>query len=90
ATYARREFELLVEGATDYAMLMLDPAGNILTWNNGAERLMGLHRDVAVGQPSAIFLAGPGAAAQIAAQLDQARRTGRFAGELWHKRVDFC
>ncbi len=42
---ARREAEqlrLLVHGTTDYAIFMLDPAGHVVTWNSGAERLKGV------------------------------------------------
>src|SRR4051812_36332939 len=31
----------LVAGVRDYAIFMLDPQGNILTWNTGAERIKG-------------------------------------------------
>ena len=36
-----RHFRLLVEAVTDYAIFMLDPAGNIVNWNAGAERIKG-------------------------------------------------
>jgi PAS domain S-box-containing protein len=34
-------FRLLVDGVRDYAVFMLDPAGNVASWNNGAERIKG-------------------------------------------------
>jgi PAS domain S-box-containing protein len=33
------QFRLLVEAVQDYAIFMLDPAGNVTTWNAGAERI---------------------------------------------------
>ena len=33
------QFRLLVEAVQDYAIFMLDPAGNITSWNAGAERI---------------------------------------------------
>ena len=36
-----RRFRLLVEAVTDYAIFMLDPAGNVVNWNQGAERIKG-------------------------------------------------
>ena len=34
-------FRLLVGAVTDYAIYMLDPAGNVASWNAGAERFKG-------------------------------------------------
>jgi PAS domain-containing protein len=31
----------LVDNVRDYAIILLDPQGNVLTWNAGAERLKG-------------------------------------------------
>ena len=36
-----RQFRLLVQSVTDYAIYMLDPDGNIRSWNFGAERIKG-------------------------------------------------
>src|SRR4051812_44349596 len=36
-----RRFRLLVEGVTDYAIYMIDPAGHVTNWNAGAERIKG-------------------------------------------------
>ncbi len=38
---SEQRFRLLVEGARDYAILMVDPDGGVLTWNKGAELLFG-------------------------------------------------
>jgi PAS domain-containing protein len=34
-----RLFRLLVESVRDYAIFMLDPKGNVVSWNAGAERI---------------------------------------------------
>ena len=34
-------YRLLVEGVTDYAIYMLDPAGQIVSWNTGAQLIKG-------------------------------------------------
>jgi two-component system sensor kinase FixL len=83
-----RQFELLVEGVSGYAIFMLDAEGDVISWNRGAEEVLGWDRDQVIGQHCSIFLTGPTARSQAAAQLDQARREGRFAGESWHKRAD--
>jgi formate hydrogenlyase transcriptional activator len=33
---SEERFRLLVDGARDYAIFMLDPEGNVATWNSGA------------------------------------------------------
>ena len=38
---SERNFRLLVEGITDYAIYMLDPEGYITNWNAGAARIKG-------------------------------------------------
>jgi len=42
-------FRLLIERVKDYAIFMLDPAGRIVTWNEGAERLTGYGPAEALG-----------------------------------------
>ncbi len=34
-------FRLLVESVKDYAIIMLDPKGHVVSWNPGAERIKG-------------------------------------------------
>ena len=41
AVPAEERFRLLVEGIHDYAIFMLDPQGNVSSWNAGAERIKG-------------------------------------------------
>src|ERR1700692_656993 len=38
---SERNFRLLVQGITDYAIYMLDPEGHVTNWNRGAERIKG-------------------------------------------------
>ena len=47
---SEQRFHLLVEGARDYAIFMLDPQGRVATWNVGAERIKGYRADEIVGQ----------------------------------------
>jgi PAS domain S-box-containing protein len=47
---SEERFRLLVEHARDYAILMLDPQGRVLSWNVGAERLKGFRADEIIGQ----------------------------------------
>jgi two-component system sensor kinase FixL len=88
ASRATRQLELLVEGVAGYAIFMVDAQGQVTSWNAGAERVLGWRKEQVLGQHSSIFLPGPEAMAEATAQLEQARRDGRFAGEVWQKRAD--
>ncbi|ARR56796.1 PAS domain-containing sensor histidine kinase [Rhizorhabdus wittichii DC-6] len=83
------ELNLLIDGATDHAIYMLDPDGRVTIWNKGAERLMGWSEAEAVGQPIAFFYPPEAVAAgKPAADLDRARQEGRFEEEEWRIRKD--
>src|SRR5207245_1655469 len=43
-------FRLLVEGAQDHAIFMLDPEGRVVSWNPGAERIKGYRGEEIIGQ----------------------------------------
>lgn len=46
---------LMVDGVQDYAILMLDPNGQVASWNAGAERLIGYRASDVIGRPFAMF-----------------------------------
>ena len=47
---SERNFGLLVQGVTDYAIFMLDPEGRVSSWNPGAHRIKGYRADEIVGR----------------------------------------
>ena len=47
--------DLLIEQVVDYAIFALDPAGNIASWNAGAERIKGYAPHEIIGKPYAVF-----------------------------------
>jgi PAS domain S-box-containing protein len=47
---SEQQFRLLVKGVTDYALYMLDPQGNVASWNAGAQRIKGYDEAEIVGQ----------------------------------------
>ena len=52
-----QNYRLLLRGARDYAIYMLDLEGRVRSWNDGAERLKGYQADEIIGQHyHAIFL----------------------------------
>ncbi|HET9869059.1 MAG TPA: PAS domain S-box protein, partial [bacterium] len=44
-----------IESIKDYAIVMLDPEGRILTWNRGAEAIKGYGRQEVLGKPVSLF-----------------------------------
>ena len=83
------QFRLLVEGAQDYAIFMLDPQGHVVSWNAGAEHIKGYSADEIVGQPHSVFYTAedverglPGAGLEVTA------REGRWDDEGWRVRKD--
>ena len=49
------QFALLVSGVVDYAIFMLDPAGRIVTWNEGAQRIKGYAAEEIIGRHFSVF-----------------------------------
>jgi two-component system sensor kinase FixL len=84
-----RELELLIDGATNYAIYMLDTAGHITIWNQGAERIKGWPEAEVLGRHFSMFYpADEVAAGKPAADLLQAERNGRLEEESWRVRKD--
>jgi len=50
---SEEKLRLLVDGAKDYAMILMDPEGRITSWNAGAERILGWAEAEGLGQSSA-------------------------------------
>jgi two-component system, NtrC family, sensor kinase len=93
AEAARREsdehFRLLVEGVKDYAIIMLDPDGQIVSWNSGAERIQQYQASEILGKHVSCFYTSEDIQAGKPEQgLDIAARQGRFEDEGWRVRKD--
>ncbi|MFO1057109.1 MAG: PAS domain S-box protein [Dongiaceae bacterium] len=86
---SEEQFRLLVQGVTDYAIFMLDPAGRVASWNVGAERIKGYRPEEIVGEHFSRFYTAEDRAASVpAAGLETARREGRWESEGWRVRKD--
>lgn len=83
------ELNLLVEGATDYAIFMLDPKGLVTIWNKGAERVLGWSTEEIVGRSVAVFSPDDETAvARVEADLDESLQQGGLSVQRWHLRKD--
>src|SRR5438552_2852847 len=84
-----QRFHLIVEGAKDYALLMLDPAGRVVSWNAGAERLKGYRAEEIMGQHFSRFYPPEDVqAGKPERALQQAVAEGRWEDEGWRVRKD--
>jgi PAS domain S-box-containing protein len=52
---SEERYRLLIEQVMGYAIVMLDTAGHVLLWNNGAERLYGYRADEIIGRHFSCF-----------------------------------
>jgi PAS domain S-box-containing protein len=88
--YASEErFRLFVDAVSDYALLMLDPSGNVVSWNSGAERIKGYKADEILGKHfSCFYLPEAVARGHPDAELRTAAAEGRYAEEGWRVRKD--
>nr|WP_314577093.1 PAS domain S-box protein [uncultured Pseudomonas sp.] len=86
---SERQFSLLVQGVTDYALYMLDAKGVITTWNAGAQRIKGYEPSEVIGRHFSLFFESPDAEAGMPQRsLEIAEREGRFEGQGWRVRKD--
>jgi PAS domain S-box-containing protein len=82
-------FRLLVQSIVDYAIYMLDPKGNVTSWNAGAARIKGFTEDEIVGKHFSNFYVEEEREAGVPQKvLETARKEGRFEGEGWRVRKD--
>ena len=82
-------FRLLVDSVRDYAIFVLSPDGNVLTWNQGAQALKGYSREDIIGQHfSKFYLPEAVQSGWPTRELAIAKKEGRFADEGWRVRKD--
>src|ERR1041385_7005257 len=68
----------MIDEIQDYAIILLDLDGTILTWNKGAEAIKGYSEDEIVGQNFSIFYLAEDRLIGLPEQLlETARREGR-------------
>jgi PAS domain S-box-containing protein len=86
---SERQFRRLVAGVTDYAFIMLDPNGIVVSWNAGAQRIKHYVAEEIIGQHfSRFYTERDRAAGAPARALYAAMTEGRFEAEGWRVRKD--
>jgi PAS domain S-box-containing protein len=87
--WTEESFRLMVESVSDYAIVMLDPDGRVVSWNTGAERIKGYLADEIMGRHFSTFYPADAVEEGKPQQdLDLAASSGRFADEGWRVRKD--
>jgi PAS domain S-box-containing protein len=86
---SEERLRLVVSSVTDYAILMLDLDGRVVSWNEGAERIIGYRVEEIIGQHfSCFYLAEDIGNGKPAFELSEATRNGRSEDEGWRVRKD--
>ncbi|WP_011300234.1 PAS domain-containing hybrid sensor histidine kinase/response regulator [Cupriavidus necator] len=82
-------FRLLVLNVKDYAIFMLDPHGNVVSWNAGAAQIKGYRSSEIVGRHfSTFYLPEDVAAGKPERLIQRAREHGSVQDEGWRMRKD--
>lgn len=88
-THGGRIYQLMVDAVKDYAIFMLDPAGYIASWNQGARRIKGYEADEIIGQHFSVFYTEDAKSiGHPQWELKVATKEGRFEEEGWRVRKD--
>jgi PAS domain S-box-containing protein len=87
--HSEESFRLFVEAVSDYAIFMLDPEGNVATWNTGAERIKGYKSWEIIGKHFSAFYPEEDLRNRKPwRELEVAAEVGRFEDEGWRVRKD--
>ena len=82
-------FQLMAESVRDYAIFLLDPRGDIQSWNPGAELIKQYKADEIIGKHFSVFYTPEDIARDWpATELKRATSEGRFEDEGWRVRKD--
>jgi PAS domain S-box-containing protein len=83
------QFHILVDSVEEYAIYLLDPNGNVITWNTGAENIKGYSAEEIIGKNFAAFYpAEDVAAGKPQRNLREAARRGYIRDQGLRVRKD--
>src|SRR3984885_2309425 len=86
---SEERFHLFVEGVHEYAIILLDREGGVVSWNAGAERVKGYKAEEILGRSFSVFYPPEDVAAgKPAMELKLAEEQGRWEDEGWRLRAD--
>ena len=86
---SEERFRLMVDNIVDYAILMLDTAGCVTSWNPGAQRIKGYRADEIIGKNfSQFYPRADVEAGKPQHELEVVAKEGRLLDEGWRVRKD--
>ncbi len=86
---ADSRYRQIVDSAKDYGIITLTLAGDVTSWNTGAEQILGWTEGEMLGRPADTFFTGEDVRAGIPeTEMRLAREVGRGMDERWHVRKD--
>lgn len=88
ATQSSAMAQLMIDSIHDYAVFMLDPTGNILTWNIGARRIMGYVEPEIIGCHFSCFYPEETRGHEPRLAIEAASRDRHYDNEGWLSRKD--
>jgi PAS domain S-box-containing protein len=86
---SEERLRMIVTNIKDYAVITLDPAGLVTSWNGAAERIKGYRTEEIMGKHVSIFyLPEEFAIGKPTIELETAKKSGRFEEDGWRVRKD--
>jgi PAS domain S-box-containing protein len=86
---SEEHLRMIISNIKDYAVITLDPAGAITSWNGAAERIKGYKSEEVLGKYMSIFyLPDDIAIGKPTIALESAIKSGRFEDDGWRVRKD--
>jgi PAS domain S-box-containing protein len=86
---SEERFRLLAENIKDYAIMMIDLNGNVISWNEGAKKIKGYSTGEILGKNISVFFTEEDiAVGKPQKNLRLAREKGHYEDEGWRKRKD--
>src|ERR1019366_5358538 len=86
---SEERFRLLLDGAKDYAIYMLDPEGHVISWNAGAARIKGYRSEEILGKHfSCFYVPGDRESGKPSRELQESLAKGRFEAQAQRVRKD--
>lgn len=82
------QFRLLVDGTLNHCLILLDPWGNVKSWNHGARRVLGYAADEIVDRHYCQFFPNEDAVESAGKLLARASELGRIEIDGWRVRKD--
>ncbi|HLI92775.1 MAG TPA: PAS domain S-box protein, partial [Puia sp.] len=84
-----QRFSMLINSVKDYAIVMIDHAGRVLSWNNGAQAITGYTAEEAIGRNVSLFYHHRDIEDGVPEyNRRQAKVNGQFHREGWRPRKD--